>query len=114
MLGRETTHRMRHGCDQSEQRDCERGHDQPLYSTESLWCQKLSQSALQHSRPKKRRLEVWRTTAGFSHSEEQLSVRMGVAEGADDACVAIHLDGERESPQLPPEREIPRSDHERQ
>ena len=114
MLGRETTHRMRHGCDQSEQRDCERGHYQPLYSTESLWCQKLSQSALQHSRPKKRRLEVWRTTAGFSHCEEQRPVRMRVAEGVDDAGVAVHFDGERQAAQLPPEREIPRGDHERQ
>ena len=93
--------------DCEEQYERKRGHEESLRVSQGRWRQKQSQPSLQRAHTEKRRLEARTTVRGLRDFEEQLSVCVRVAEGSDNAIVAIHLDREAQSPQLPPEGEIP-------
>src|SRR5688500_11042813 len=70
--------------------------------------EKRGKPALERAHPaKKRRLQPWPSASRFRDSEEQTAVRVWITECRDDAIVAVQLDSEAEATQLPPEREVP-------
>ena len=97
-----------------EQHERQRGHKETLRVSQWRRCQKFSEPPLQRAHAEKRGLEAWARIRGLRDFEEQLSVCVRVAERGDDAVVAIHLDREAESPQLPPESKIPRHKKQRE
>src|SRR5206468_1016240 len=60
------------------------------------------------------RLETRASACCFRDLQQQLAVCRGIAEFGDHAIVAVHLDGKAETPHLPPHREVPWHEQNRQ
>ena len=84
--------RVGHPSHQRQERQCQRWHDQALDISQLCGCQELGEPSLQHADAEKRWLQTRTTVADLGNFEQQRSVRVGVAEGADDSIIAIHFD----------------------
>src|SRR5688500_5879051 len=77
--------------------------------------EKRGQPSLERAHPaKKRRLQPWSAASRFRDSKEQTAIRVRITERCYHAVVAVQLDGEAQTTQLPPEGEVPRHQDQRE
>src|SRR5438874_2093681 len=78
------------------------------------WRKQHGETALEHADSQQRRLQTGTATRSLTNLEQQLAIRSGVAERADNTVVAVHLDSEAKTSQQPPQRKIPRHQQQRE